>query len=127
MTKRGLQNRPTVLLNLVNDLVGSGTSHKDEKRRRPRLEALAQLLHEVIVNADIRQRTGDCAGGGTGQRANPKEWSEEQHAHQRPPETAPSGPGRRHVDSLMQLDLAVGILDSHHRIIQIDKVFLSVV
>lgn len=92
--------------NILQHLVGRHAPHQHEEAGVVAREFAGKLLHEGIVDADIRQRAAD--GAGNGADGNAEQRIEEEDADQQAPETARGGAGRRRVEQLVELDFAIG-------------------
>src|SRR6478735_6225098 len=61
--ERGLDNVAAVLADARDDLVRRALAHEDHHGGAARLEVGAELLHEVVVDADVAEVPGRGAGG----------------------------------------------------------------
>src|SRR5262245_41796383 len=120
--QRGFQDRAARALQLVEHLVRRGLPHQHEQRGAARLHRSRQVLHELVVDADIREGAGHRPGSGA--HCHAEQRIQEDQSDQRPPEAAADGAGCRHVHGLMEDHLPLLILDSDHRVFQIDQVVL---
>src|SRR5262249_7565139 len=64
MRERGLKNLASGALELLQHLVRRRLSHQDEQHRAAGLHGRRQLLHELVIDAHIREGTGDRPGRG---------------------------------------------------------------
>src|SRR3954452_3367383 len=99
----GLDHFAPVLLDAVEDLLRGVAPAEVDERRAARGDLLAELLHEVVVDA----RVGDLAGRGAARRSDrhAQQRGQEQQADEAAPQRAPGRPGARRAHGLVQLDL----------------------
>ena len=117
-----LQYDAAKVLDLCEDLVRGHLLDKHEQGCVARLDAFGELLHEFVINANVRQRAAERAARRPQGRA--EQRIEEKHPDQQPPETAGNGAGRCRIDDLMQLDLPVGRFRGDDRIPELDQILL---
>ena len=80
---------------------GSACRHQDKQRRTAGLHFFRQLLHEFVIDADIRERAGNRSCGGADCHAEKR--IQKEHPDQRPPKAAAQRPRRRNMHRLMEL------------------------
>src|SRR6516165_5642661 len=118
----GAQHRAADTLKTRQHLVGGHFADQQEQRRVARLQALRNILHELVVDADIRQGAAERAGGCADRRAG------ERHQKDQTDQGAPKRPryrtGRRRMEQLVELDTAVRLLDGDDSVAEFDQVVL---
>lgn len=123
VAQRGLDELTAERRDLGDDLVRGGLLHQDEQRGGAGLQVLAQVLHEVVVDAGVGRGTPGGPGRGTDGR------TEQRHEEEQPDDTAPQRPARctrrRVVHGLMQLDLPVLAPLDDHDVLELDEVLLG--
>jgi hypothetical protein len=122
--KGRLEHRPLPgeRLEPLQHLVPRDLLHQDEQGGGAGFEALGQLLHHLVADADVGEAAGQGPARGAGRRADQR--IEEQEPDQHPPEAATDGAGGGEVDRLMQLGLALGVLGDDDRVLHLDEVLL---
>jgi len=90
MGQRRLQDFPACPTKFFKHLVRGHFADEDKKRRRLRLETGSKILHELIVDPNIAQSTGDCSG--TCANDSPKDRIQENQTNQAPQNPPPVAP-----------------------------------
>jgi hypothetical protein len=85
------------------------------------LQRVADLLHEFVIDSDIRQFAADRTRRGADRRADQRHH--EQQADQRAPEQAGHRAGFDRLKQLVQLDMPFRTLRDHHGIAKLDEIF----
>ena len=91
---------PPVPREFLQGLVQGDAAEENEQHGASGLQILTQLLHELIVDADVRQRAGNGAGPGAYSRA--EQGIHEKQTYEQAPEAAGNGPGAGEVVELKQ-------------------------
>src|SRR4051794_31588301 len=121
--ERGLQDGPAELLQAGDGLVGRRLLDDDEQRRGPRLDHVADLLLEALVDARLLDLPEQGAEAGADRH--PEHRDEEQQAEQHAPEHAP---GRARAHGMVvggHLVLAIGVADDHRDRVGLDDQVLG--
>jgi hypothetical protein len=94
-----------------------------EQPSRPGLQgSAARILHELVVDAEIGELAAKRARRGADCGAH--ERHQENHADEGSQKSARQRACRGEVHHLVQLDLAVGVLDDDNRILKLDQIVL---
>jgi hypothetical protein len=86
------------------------------------MDAFGQLLHERVIDAEVRQRAAERAARRPHSRA--KKRIKEKNPDQQTPESARHRAGRRRIDDLVELDLTIGGFGGDDRVREFDDMFL---
>src|SRR6516165_7072685 len=120
----GAQHRAADTLKTRQHLVGGHFADQQEQRRVARLQALRNILHELVVDAVIRQGAAERAGGCADRRAG--ERHQKDQTDQGAPKRSRYRTGRRRMEQLVELDTAVRLLDGDDSVAEFDQVVLSI-
>src|SRR4051794_39455629 len=120
VVERGLDDLAAELGDLGQHLVRRAAVHERDQRRAARFELGAELLHELVVDADVGQRPGRGARGRADRHADQRD--QEDQADQAAPQRAAGRAAGHELVRLMQLDLAVLLAGDDHRVVELDRV-----
>src|SRR5262249_50721383 len=85
--ERGPENRAARALHLFEHAIRRRPAEQDEQRGAVRLQGAGQLLHELVVDANVAERAGDRAGRRA--RGETQQRHHEDEPAQRAPASAP--------------------------------------
>src|SRR3954468_13671912 len=107
---------------LGQEAVRSRAGAEDEERGRPRDHEVADALHEIVLDAEARQASGERPGGGAEGR--PRDRDQEHQPEKDAPEPAPEGAWTDQAAERAQRRLALGLRPRHEcGVIDFDRPF----
>jgi len=121
VSEGGLQHDTAIVLDLLDHLVRRHLPDKHKQGRFTGMDAFGELLHELVIDAEVRQRAAERTARRSHSRA--KKRIKEKNPDQQTPESAPHRAGRRCVDDLVQLDLTIDGFGGDDCIRELDDIF----
>ena len=122
MGQRGLENGPACAAQGVEHLVGEVGVDQNEQGGRAGRQLFSKLLHEIVVDAHVAQRTGDGTGSCSDHEA--EQRIHEDQADEHAPETAADSAAGGQVVHLVQLHLAVLFFFNNHGVLKGNQIRL---
>src|SRR5690348_3027626 len=119
LIERGSENRTSRVLDLTENLVGGHILDQQEENRVSRFHTRCKLLHELVSDAEIGQRTAQRAGAGPESHTNKR--IEEHQPKQQPPQTPGCGACHGRVHELIEF-YSFAFFDSDYGIIDRDQI-----
>src|SRR5215831_7654726 len=121
LVERRLEDHAPGILDFVQYLIGRHMLDQHEQNRIAGFNGRRQLLHELIVDAEIGERAAERSRRRA--EGNAYERIHEQQADQQPPEAPHGGARGGGVDQLIELDGIALRLDRDDRIANRDQIF----